>query len=397
MSRAFPVRARRGAALVWVLAASLFLGAAGCKQPAPPPPPAKPRAVEVLTLAAQPVRTTGHYLGTLLSRASVNVLPQVAGYVRKVHVRPGQRVVAGAALFEIDARDENAALSSASAQVESAQAQLGLAQQLLGRAEALYKEGLATAQEIDQRRADVAAATAAVRAAGAQVSLRQVALSNRTIRAAVPGVISEVNARLGDYVTATTPLTSIAEAGLLELSVAIPARRARTLALGAIVEVLAEDGSVLVPSEVSYVAPEADPRTQLVEVKATFENTVGLRPRELVRVRIVYAQSEELQVPLLAVQRQAGRAFVFVVVPKGQGLAVERRLIQLGELRERGFLVASGLAAGDRIAVTGLQVLKDGAAITIQPPQPPKTEKAEAAPKQGAAEPAATPGKGSGG
>ncbi len=391
MSRAFAVRARLAAlCLVLVVCA----GGMGCKSPPPPPPPAKPRAVEVLTLAAQPVRTTGQYLGSLLSRASVNVLPQVAGYVRKIHVRPGQRVNAAAPLVEIDARDENAALSSASAQVESAKAQLALAQQLLGRAEALYKEGLATAQELDQRRADVAAATAAVRAAGAQVSQRQVALSNRTIRAAVPGVIGEVNVRLGDYVTATTPLTAIADAGLLELSVSIPAARARSLALGATVELLNEEGAVLVPSKVSYVAPEADPRTQLVEVKSTFDNTVGLRPRELVRVRIVYAESEALQVPLLAVQRQAGRAFVFVVVAKGEGLAVERRLIQLGELRERGFLVASGLAAGDRIAVTGLQVLKDGAAITIAPP---KTEKAEAPPKKDSSMPAPTPGKAPGG
>lgn len=392
MSRIFAAYARIAAALGVVLMA--VAAVAGCKKEAPPPPPAKPRAVEVLTVVSQPVRTTGQYLGSLLSRSSVNVLPQVAGYVRKIHVRPGQRVNAGAPLVEIDARDENAALSSASAQVESAKAQLALAQQLLSRAEALFKEGLATAQELDQRRADVAAATASVRAAGAQVSLRQVALSNRTIRAAVPGVIGEVNVRLGDYVTATTPLTAVADAGLLELSVSIPAGRARSLALGATIELLAEDGSVLVPSKVSYVAPEADPRTQLVEVKATFDNTVGLRPRELVRARIVYAEGEALQVPLLAVQRQAGRAFVFVVVPKGEGLAVERRLIQLGELRERGFLVASGLAAGDRLAITGLQVLKDGAAITIQPP---KTEKAEAAPPKGAAVPAPTPSKAPGG
>lgn len=392
MIRASAIRARLPAlCLVLVVCA----GAMGCKEkPQQQPPPAKPRAVEVLTLAAQPVRTTGQYLGSLLSRASVNVLPQVAGYVRKIHVRPGQRVNAAAPLVEIDARDENAALSSASAQVESAKAQLALAQQLLGRAEALYKEGLATAQELDQRRADVAAATAAVRAAGAQVSLRQVALSNRTIRAAVPGVIGEVNVRLGDYVTATTPLTAIADAGLLELSVSIPAARARSLALGSTIELLTEEGTVLVPSKVSYVAPEADPRTQLVEVKSTFDNTVGLRPRELVRVRIVYAESEALQVPLLAVQRQAGRAFVFVVVAKGEGLAVERRLIQLGELRERGFLVASGLAAGDRVAVTGLQVLKDGAAITIAPP---KTEKAEAPSKKDSSMPAPTPGKAPGG
>jgi len=267
---------------------------------APPPPP--PRPVEVLAVAPAELRSTGEYLGSLLSRGSVIVLPQVAGYVRAIHVSPGQKVAANDPIVEIDAREENAALSSASAEAESAKARLGLAQQQLTRAEALYKEGLATAQEIDQRRADVAAATAAVRAAGAQVSQRQVALSYRAIRAPIPGEVGDVTVRLGDYVTPTTPVTTIAKAQTLELSVSVPASRARTLHLGAPLEVLADDGSVAVASAVSFIAPEVDPKTQLVEIKATFANDVGLRPRELVRVRIVYELTEALQVPLLAIQ-----------------------------------------------------------------------------------------------
>jgi RND family efflux transporter MFP subunit len=349
-----------------VVIAALASAACADKKAAPAAPPPKP--VEILTLAPTPLRTTGEYLGSLLSRGSVVVLPQVAGYVRKIHVKPGQQVAAGAPLIEIDAREENAALSSASAQAESARAQLGLARQSLDRAEALYKEGLATAQEIDQRRADVAAATAAVRAAGAQVSQRQVALSNRAIKAAIPGVVGDVAVRIGDYVTATTPLTTVAKAEALELSMSISASRARTLAVDAPVELLGEDGRVLITTAVSFIAPEADPRTQLVEVKATFDNTVNLRPRELVRVRIVYKIEQALQVPLLAVQRQASQAFVFVVTDKAGGLAVERRPVQLGPLQERGYLIAGGVVAGDRIAISGLQQLRDGAPVTIQAP-----------------------------
>jgi RND family efflux transporter MFP subunit len=373
-----------------VLLCAALIAACGKKDEKAAAPPAKPRAIEVMTLSAKPLRTTGEYLGSLLSRDSVGVLPQVAGYIRKIHVRPGMRVTAGAPLVEIDARDENAALSSASAQAESAVTQRALAEQMLKRAEELYKEGLTTAQEIDQRRADLAATTAAVRAAGAQVSQRQVALSNRTIRAAVPGVVADVNVRLGDYVTPTTPLTSIAQAIALELSVSVPAARARALALDAPVEVLAEDGSLLVESKVSFIAPEADPRTQLVEIKATFDNTMGLRPRELVRARVIYATDVALQVPLLAVQRQASKSFAFVVADKGKGLVVEKRLVDLGPLRQHGYLVKSGLAAGDRVAVSSLMMLKDGAAVTIAPPKegdksPPKKADATAAPAAGTA------------
>src|SRR6186713_161647 len=100
--------------LVSAVLAALALASA-CKEEAPAPAAPPPRAIEVLTLAPTELRDTGEYLGSLLSRGSVTVLPQVAGYVRKILVKPGQQVEAGAVLAEIDARQEHAALQSASA------------------------------------------------------------------------------------------------------------------------------------------------------------------------------------------------------------------------------------------------------------------------------------------
>jgi len=321
-----------------------------------------------MTIAPAPVRDTGEYLGSLLSRGSVTVLPQVAGYVRKIHVKPGEHVAAGTVLVEIDAREENAALTSAGAQAASARASLALARKQMSRAEQLNHDGVVSAQELDQRRADVDAAEAMVRAAGAEVSQRRVALSNNEVKAPVPGVIGDVAVRLGDYVTATTPLTTVAKANALELTVSVPAARARGLAAGAPIEILGEDGAVLVDSTAFFVAPEADARTQLVEIKATFDNTVGLRPNELVRARVVYRTGEAMQLPLVAVQRQSGQTFAFVVVQRNGQEVVERRPVELGEIGEGGYRIESGLAAGDRVAVTSLQMLRDGAPVVIQPP-----------------------------
>lgn len=350
-----------------LLVAFILAGGWACGKDAAAPaaaPPPKP--VDVLVLAPSELRETGEYLGSLLSRGSVTVLPQVAGYVRKIAVKPGQDVATGDVLAEIDAREENAALTSAAAQAQSASTMLRLAKQTLSRTEELHRQGVVSDQELEQRRADVASAQAVVRAAGAQVSQRKVAVSNHVIRAAVPGQVGEVAVRIGDYVTASTPLTTIGSSNALELSVSIPAARARGLAADAPIEVLAEDGGVLVASHVFYVATEAEPRTQLVEVKAAIDNTVGLRPQELVRARVVYEVSQALQVPLLAIVRQSGQAFVFAVVDKDGGLVVERRPIELATLSGSGYVVTKGLVAGDRIAVSSLQALRDGAAITIQ-------------------------------
>jgi RND family efflux transporter MFP subunit len=359
--------------LILTTIAGLFMCAACQGKSSAPgkPPPAPPREVDVVVVQPQEARVTGEYLGSLLSRASLTVLPQVAGYVRKIHVKPGQTVAASAPIVEVDSREESAALVSASAQAESAKASLALAEQSRARVEALHREGLATAQELDQRRADVAAAQAAVRAAGAQVSQRQVAVGNHVVRAAVPGVVGDVQVRLGDYVTATTRLTTIAgEQGGLELTVGVPATRARGLAKDVPVELLGEDGTVLLTSPAFFVSPEADPRTQLVAVKAIFKEDIGLRPSELVRARVVYSVGTALQVPALAVVRQSGSAFVFVVVEREGKLAVERRLVQLGALGPKGYIVDKGLSPGDRVAVSSIQMLRDGAAVTIKPAAP---------------------------
>lgn len=349
-----------------VAAIAAVTAATGCGSPAKKaPPPAPPREIEVLTLAPTEARVTGEYLGSMLSRASVNVLPQVAGYIRKLHVKPGQTVLAGAPLVEIDAREPSAALASASASREAAAARLALATQSRDRVEAMYRAGLTSGQELDQARAEEASATATVRAAVAQVSQRQVDVGYYVVRAPVPGVIGEVQARVGDYITATTRLTSISGAAGLELTVGVPAGRARTLAADAPVELLDGDGKVLASSQAFYVAAEVDPRTQLVAVKATFPDGLGLRAAELVRVRVVYSVGTALQVPALAVARQSGQAFVYVVGLREGKQVVERRAVQLGALSAQGYVIMAGVAAGDRLAVSSIQLLRDGAPVTI--------------------------------
>ncbi|WP_141593408.1 efflux RND transporter periplasmic adaptor subunit [Myxococcus sp. AB056] len=342
---------------------TLLAVVAGCsgQKAAPPAPP--PREVDIVTLTPREVRETGEYLGSLMSRQSVNVLPQVAGYVRKIHVRPGDKVEAGAALIEVDSREGTAALDSAQAQLSSTQVSLELARRTLERTEALYKEGLASAQELEQGRAQVEAAQAAARSSAAQVTQRQVQLQYHVVRAPFAGTMGDVLVRLGDYVGMTTPLTSVAQADVLEVSVSVPSPRARSMKPDTALEILDSTGKVLVTSNVFYIAPQADPRTQLVEVKAAFRNTVGLRPSELVRARLVYSARDALQIPALAIVRQSGQPFALVVLAKDGKTVVERRPITLGALGEMAYVVESGLQSGDQVAVSSLQALRDGMAV----------------------------------
>jgi len=361
---------------LFVVVIALAIGACAPEKKTPPPPP--PKAVDVLTIAPTPVRDTGEYLGTLISRQSVTVLPQVGGYVKKIHIRPGQKVRAGDALVDIDARDKAAVLDSSVAQERSAAARLELAKQTVVRAEQLTKEGLGSTQELERARADLAAGEAAVAAANAVITQQQVAVGFATVRAAVAGTVGEVPIRVGDNVNPNTWLTTIAQAATLELSVSIPPTRARLLPPDSIVEILDQNGAVLVTAPLFYTAPQTDSATQLVVVKAVFENTVNLRPNELVRARIVYGAGEALQVPAMSVVRQSGQAFVFVVSEKEGKTVVARRPVQLGRLGAQNYVVESGLEPGDKIVVSSLQAMRDGAAIV--PTDAASTKSAAATP-----------------
>lgn len=375
------------------LAVAAALLSAACKKAPPAAPPPPPKEVDTLTLEPSEARTTGEYLGSLLSRGSVTVLPQVNGYVRSVLVRPGQKVAVGAPLIEVDAREESAALASTQAQLAAAQANLALAKQVRDRTEALHREGLATAEELDQRKASAEAAAAAAAAAQAAVTQRKVAVQFFSVRAAAAGVVGDVLVRVGDFINASTRITTINQAGALELSLAVPASRARGLAVGTPVEVLAEDGSVSLTSTVFYVAPDADPATQLVELKAQIPATANLRSSELVRARVVYAVNQALQVPARAVLRQSGQTFVYVVVDKGGKTVAERRPVELGDLGVESFVLQKGLAAGDRIVTSSLQALRDGAPVKVRSTsaanQPPAEGAGDALPGSAGSSPAA--------
>lgn len=349
----------------WVGLVALAAAACAGAEEAKPAPPA--REVDVLRLGQTEVRDTGEYLGVLSSRQSVKVLPQVAGYVRRIHVRPGQRVEAGTSLLEIDARQESAALDSAQAQKQSAEAALELAVRTRQRSEALFRDGIIAAQELERARAEAEAAEAALRSLEAQVAQRKVQLQYFVVRAPFAGETGDVLVRLGDFVTASTVLTSIAEADVLEVAAAVPSERARSLSHGAPMELLNAEGEVLVQTTVFYVAPQADARTQLVEVKGVFRNAVGLRPSERVRVRVTYAARPELQIPALAVVRQSGQPFASVVREADGAAVIERRPIRLGRLGRGGYVVESGLSPGERIAVSSIQSLRDGMVIQPRP------------------------------
>ena len=81
------------------------------------------------------------------------------------------------------------------------------------------------------------------------------------------------------------------------------------------------------------------------------------------RARIVWQSTPGLTIPVTAVSRISGQYFCFVAEPAGNGLVARQRPVQVGELVGNDYVVTGGLKAGDKVIVSGIQKIGDGAPV----------------------------------
>ncbi|WP_224366272.1 efflux RND transporter periplasmic adaptor subunit [Hyalangium versicolor] len=357
--------------------AVLFLAGCGDKKAADGPQQGAAQGagqalpVEVIALKPGEVRDTQEYLGQLISRSSVSLRPQVAGSIQSIRVKPGEQVKQGQVLLVVDPRRERADLRAAEAQRASAVANREFARSTRERAAQLLKEGLMSRQDYDQAVAQATSAEASARAAEAQIQSQQVQLGYYEVSAPFAGVVGDIPVKVGDYVTPETAVTSVDQSRALEASVQIPVESAAKIELGRTeVELLNTEGEPTVSAPIFFVAPTPTGNTQLVEVKAAFENTVGLRAGQLVRARVVYQTRQALLLPTYAVSRLGSQAFAFTVVPGDGGTVVQRQPVTLGQIEGNSYELTGGLDAGTQVAVSGVQLLRDGQPVQPKPATP---------------------------
>ncbi|WP_375755770.1 efflux RND transporter periplasmic adaptor subunit [Corallococcus exercitus] len=376
------MRLVRGGWGAWGLVLALAGGCSGGKDPGQATPGGglqagqqsqgggKPMPVQVLAVKPGPVRDTREYVGTLISRSSITVVPQAAGYIQKISVRPGQEVKAGQVLLVVDPRQEQATLRATQAQKASAVASREFARRTRERSAQLLKEGLVSRQDYEQAVAQAAQSEAQARAAEAQIENQQVQLGFTSVSAPFDGVVGDIPVKLGDYVTPQTALTIVDQSRALELSVQVPVEQAARVRIGETpLEVLNEDGEPVVRAPAFFVAPTPNPNTQLVEVKAAFVNTVGLRAGQLVRAQLVYDVRDALKMPTTAVTRQGSQSFALVVGQGDAGTVVQRQPVTLGLVEGNDYEVLKGLDAGTQVIISGVQQLRDGMPIQPRPAQ----------------------------
>jgi len=278
--------------------------------------------------------------------------------------------------MQIDPRRQQAAVSSQEAERAARDAAVAYARQQAQRASELFAAGAISQQEKEQAETALRTAEANLRALTAQVQQEQVQLRYFTVTAPTAGSIGDVPVRVGNQVSTQTVLTTIDQNETLEVYVPVPIERASALRKGLPIQLLGPDGADrLGTTVVDFISPRVDDQTQSVLVKGQVRNPDGrLRSLQYVRARIVWKTAEGLVVPVTAALRISGQFFAFVAEDAGGKLVARQRAIKVGPIAGNNYPVLDGIKAGDRVVVSGVQKLADGAPIQATAaagPQPP--------------------------
>lgn len=352
-----------------VLSLAILAGCSGgqASEAGAPPPP----SVSVAPVLIKPVSQWDEFSGRIEAIENVELRPRVSGYIDRVNYTEGQEVKKGDVLFTIDARSYRADLARAQAELARARTQAELGRSEAERARKLSELQAISTEEYEQRRAAAAQAQANVAAAQAAVDSARLNLEWTQVRAPINGRAGRALVTAGNLVTAgdsasvLTTLVSLDKvhvhfdaderAFLRYAEMARKGERPSERDGKVPVQVaLADDQGFPYSGTVDFLDNQVDRSTGTIRARAVLDNQDRLfTPGLYARVRLL--GSGEFKAALVddkAVLTDQDRRYVYVVDKEGKA---QRRDVKLGRMVQGLRIVEQGLAAGDRVIISGVQ------------------------------------------
>jgi multidrug efflux system membrane fusion protein len=346
-----------GKAVAWRLASDQTATAAA---PAAHPPV----TVTVKTLEPEKARVWTEFSGRMKAVDYAEIRPEVSGRITEVRFRDGQTVKAGDILFVIDPRPYQAVVDRDQANIASAQSKLELAQFDQQRAQSLISSHAIAQSDLDKYNDEQRSAEAALAAAKADLAQAQVDLEHAHVTAPISGRVSQVDITLGNIVQsgANAPLLTsiVSDDGIyadfdVDEQTYLQTIRASGNAQPLVpVQVVAQGDDHPYTGVIESFDNRIDTVSGTIRARAKFDNRDGaLVPGMFVTVKLAgSSNTDALLVPERAIGFDQNKKFVYVVDAEGK---VSYRPVELGDQVGSQRIVQSGLAAGDRVIVDGIQ------------------------------------------
>ncbi len=363
--------ALRGLALLSACAALTACKPTAVTGPAPPTPPP---GVGVVAVESRGVTPSLAFIGRVKAVQIFQARARVEGFLTKIAYTDGQAVKTGQLLYQIEKTQYKAAVEQAEANLASAKAVEVNAQLAYDRAAQLVKSSAGTQASVDQTRATLESAKAGVLQNQAALDIANENLGYTDITSPIDGRIGFTAVTLGNLVNAATGvLATVVSDDPIYVQFPVSMRQIADLsakhkgevAHGVDIKVRATLANGKPYDQVgdwSFVSNQVDQQTDSLPVRATFPNPKhALVDGAFVTVKVEEgAPQQRLVIPRSALQLDQIGVYVLVVGPDKK---VEVRRVQTGEAVETEIAIASGLKAGEKVIVDGIQKVRPGEVV----------------------------------
>lgn len=348
----------------WFVSLACLAGLSACKPADNRPEPV--RAVKLIQIQPTDVQAGLEFAGEVRARVESRLGFRVAGKLVARHVELGQRVKAGQRLADLDPRDYELAVDAARAQVRAAQTQLELAQADFKRYQELKEQSFISGAELERRETTLKAAQAQWDQAQAQWRAQGNQVAYTRLTADHEGVVTAIEAEVGQVVAAGTPVLRVAQEGANDVVIALPEDKLGLLKVGQKVTVKPWGSGQETQAQVRDIAASADAVTRTFTVKLGLPQADKLPLGSTVQVVLprtdVWSRQPAIQLPTSALRQEGGKTAVWVL--DAASMTVRLQAIEIGTADGNQVVVSSGLQAGQEVVVAGVHVLSPGQKVT---------------------------------
>ena len=336
-------------------------------------PAQPPQTVRVAPVITGDMPLTIDALGTVTPFETVTIRTQIAGTLQSVGFTEGQIVKQGDFIAQIDPRPYQAALAQAQGQLAKDEALLGQAQSDLARFQQLAKQDSIAMQQVSDQIALVAQDKAAIAADQAMVKTAELNVAYTHIVSPVTGRVGLRLVDPGNYLQPSDATGIVVITQIDPISVVfttpetnLPQISARLNSNAKLpVTVLDRDNvHALATGTLTTYDSQIDVTTGTIKMRSTFANPNGvLFPQQFVNVRVlVDTMTGVTLAPNPAIQLGASGNFVYLL---NDGATVSKRDVAIGPTDGKHTVITSGLKAGDKVVIDGVDRLRDGAKVKI--------------------------------
>jgi RND family efflux transporter MFP subunit len=332
------------------------------------------RPVRVIQLVANDVDIHAEFSGEVRARVESRLGFRVGGKIVSRKVDVGTLVRKGQVLMQLDPQDLQLSQAQALANLRAAETSRDLAKADLKRYQELVSKSFVSQSVLDGKESTYKAAQANVEASQAGYRGQSNQAAYAALLSDVDGVVTEVDAEIGQVVAAGTPVVKVARSGQKEIVIGLPEDKVETLRRVQDVQVrLWADPKQLVAGKIREISPVADPSTRTYTVKVSIPDS--LAEAKLGMTALVQFASKtatpQIKVPLTALFYEKSATSVWVVE---QG-TVRLVPVTIGGVAGNDIVLASGVKQGQSVVTAGVNLLKPGQKVTILGDDVPKAAK----------------------